>query len=272
MWPQIDLEQLRKHYPGNYYGEIRSPSKGKIKERLKRETLSALLGYPFPPRLPRRLLSIFASKLQHYPHYVLSGRVLDIGCGQGFFLTALESLGWEAYGVDVDERAVSFCGRLGLSRVTKASAEEMSFPNDHFDAITMFHVLEHLHNPGAALEKAWSVLKPEGEVVITVPNTGSIAAKFFRSKWFPLEAPRHLFIFSKKSLEMLLIESGFKISSFRSSDFLGSLPASLPYVFASVRYSRLFQRLIYLAGLFVDPIGSMCFFGDQITVRARKRT
>lgn len=128
------------------------------------------------------------------------GRLLDIGCGNGMFLGQMRELGWEVAGVEPDSDAVSVaCERYGLD-VFRGSLEEAVFPEGHFDAITMNHVIEHVPDPIGLLRECRRVLKPGGKLVVMTPNIKSIGRLKFDDAWIAWDPPRHLNLFSQQTL------------------------------------------------------------------------
>jgi len=140
-------------------------------------------------------------------HAVPGGRLLDVGCGSGEWLLWMRSLGWEAEGLDFDERAVSVATGIGL-KVSLGSLEQQRFPAESFDALTMSHVIEHLPDPVQTLTECVRVLKPGGALFLWTPNADSLGHSLFGQHWRGLEPPRHLHIFSPLSLQSLLSKAG----------------------------------------------------------------
>ena len=140
------------------------------------------------------------------------GRVLDIGCGNGQFLEQVRKFGEiEIFGTEMEggsaKRAVRVEGlNLKIGELAKADYSEKSF-----DAITMFHVFEHLKNPEEYLNVIDSIIKPNAHLVVSFPNIDSWQAKFFRGKWLHLDPPRHLFFFSPKDFKSLMQRKGYKL-------------------------------------------------------------
>ncbi|HSU55765.1 MAG TPA: class I SAM-dependent methyltransferase [Candidatus Dormibacteraeota bacterium] len=137
------------------------------------------------------------------------GRVLDVGCGRGWLLQQFRKAGWDVHGTELSEQAARY-GReaLGLP-IETGSLEDVSFPANHFDAITMWHVLEHVPEPAVMLKEVCRVMKPGGVLLVSVPNFGGVEARFFKDKWFHLDVPRHVTHLSSKTLRAALNEAGF---------------------------------------------------------------
>jgi SAM-dependent methyltransferase len=167
------------------------------------------LGYALVKSLPevRRRLDAMA---RHLPRgRRAKARLLDIGCGNGWYLKLVSGLGWEAAGVDFDEKAVTAARRAGLN-VTLGIAENSAERAEQYDVITLAHVIEHLHRPTETLRLCWSLLKPSGVLWIETPNMNAQGHGEFGPDWRGLEPPRHLTLFTPASLEFALRESGFR--------------------------------------------------------------
>jgi len=131
------------------------------------------------------------------------GRLLDVGCGAGDYLAFMRDHGWEAEGLDFDAEAIqSARARFGVN-VHSRQLEEMNYPDAHFDAITMNHMIEHAHDPARLLQECRRVLKPDGLAIVTTPNSCSLGHRIHGKYWRGLEPPRHLHIFSPASLSLL---------------------------------------------------------------------
>ncbi|MGQ0544555.1 MAG: methyltransferase domain-containing protein [Betaproteobacteria bacterium] len=137
------------------------------------------------------------------------GRVLDVGAGSGWLVEHLCSLGWEAEGLDFDARALERARARGL-KMHEGGLLEQNFPEARFDAITMSHSIEHVHDPVSWLAEARRVLKPDGRLAMATPNTRSKLHRYFGEHWFPLEPPRHLHLFNRGALDIALHKAGFK--------------------------------------------------------------
>jgi SAM-dependent methyltransferase len=137
------------------------------------------------------------------------GRLLDVGCGAGVLLDAMRRRGWEVRGVDLTPAAVRIARqRYGLD-VVEGTLEEAGFPSGHFDAVTLWNVIEHVPDPPATIREAARVLRPGGLLVMATPNVDALDARLFGPRWALWEAPRHFNLFSPASLGLLLRASGF---------------------------------------------------------------
>jgi len=128
------------------------------------------------------------------------GRLLDVGCANGQFLATMRDLGWEVVGVEPDRQAAEMAREHLKLKVYKGVLEEAGFSNDSFDAITMNHVIEHVWEPIGTLRECHRVLKPAGRLVVVTPNIESLGHRLFTEAWLGIDPPRHLYVFSPRSL------------------------------------------------------------------------
>jgi SAM-dependent methyltransferase len=139
-----------------------------------------------------------------------AGRVLDVGSSTGLFLEEMRRAGWEAEGVEPTASAAEYARkRFGLS-VFEGLLEEAPFAPESFDAITFWDVLEHLHSPRDGLARTAALLRPGGLVAINVPNWHAPERRLFGRWWAGYDPPRHLYVFSRRSLGRYLDEAGFE--------------------------------------------------------------
>ena len=143
-------------------------------------------------------------------------RILDVGCGDGFHLKLIQKYGkpgWQAEGVDFDERAVAMARKSGLT-VHHGKVQTANLPKETFDLAFTIQTIEHLDNPPEVLSHINSLLKPGGKLVIVTDNTGSVDFKWFKKKyWGGYHFPRHWNLFNKKSLAALAIKTGYNVES-----------------------------------------------------------
>lgn len=144
---------------------------------------------------------------------VYSGKLLDVGCAAGDFLDHVRQKGgWEVQGVEISPFAADLARRKYHLDVFTGTLEEACFADETFDAVTMWDVLEHLHDPADSLKEVHRILKPGGVLAFRVPNGDSFDAKLFGPYWSGLDAPRHLYVFQKRTLQTLLNKSGFRMA------------------------------------------------------------
>ena len=141
--------------------------------------------------------------------------ILDVGCGSGLFLLAMEQRGWQVFGVEPSDHASNFA-RTTLNLPVLTGDIFAAQPGTTFDVITFWDVLEHTHSPRAVLQEAHRLLNPNGLLAINVPNWASWERKIFRDKWIAIDAPRHLYHFSPSTLSQLLQSCGFSVMEMRS--------------------------------------------------------
>jgi len=139
-----------------------------------------------------------------------TGKLLDIGCGAGFFIACLKRYGWEVSGVEISEWASKFAkGKLGLN-VFHGTVEDYR-SNERFDVITMYHVLEHLPDPLGSLRRISTLLNDDGVLVIKGPNLASFDRIWHGDNWRRYDLPHHLYHFTPRTYRMILEKAGFSV-------------------------------------------------------------
>lgn len=142
-----------------------------------------------------------------------AGKLLDVGCGGGRFMNRMRRRGWDVEGIDFDEKATrKIARRYGMKTYT-GDLVACSLPGSSYDAITMSHTIEHLFDPEKTLGECLRILKPGGKLIIVTPT----GAALFGASWRGWEPPRHLHVFSVKSLTNLLQLTGFVLDEVRAS-------------------------------------------------------
>jgi 2-polyprenyl-3-methyl-5-hydroxy-6-metoxy-1,4-benzoquinol methylase len=142
--------------------------------------------------------------------YKSGGAILDLGCSSGGFLTSLKSPSWRLYGIEMSDSVAMTAEAKCGAQVFVGDILDAPFAPSSFDAITCFHVFEHLYHPREVLAKVAEWLKPGGIFYTMMPNIDSAGAHIFGSYWYALELPRHLYHFSPTSLRNLATSVGLE--------------------------------------------------------------
>ena len=173
------------------------------------------------------------------------GRILDIGCGDGSFALHMKSRGWEVAATEIDQDTVDRLCKAGINAKLSPVADAEGFEKK-FDAITCWHVLEHMENPHHVAQWVRTQLQTGGFFQASVPNVASQQARVFGRRWIHLDVPRHRQHFTPATLTALLTSAGFEIqrrSNFALEyDWFGVIQSALN-LFCSTP-NVLFERLI----------------------------
>jgi 2-polyprenyl-3-methyl-5-hydroxy-6-metoxy-1,4-benzoquinol methylase len=153
------------------------------------------------------------------------GKLLDIGSGTGHFADTMKKADWQVNGIEINEKARSFSNsNFGLG--VKGPESISTFQPLSFDCITLWHVLEHFHDPFTYASDIIQLLKPEGFCIIALPNSNSYDAKYYGSFWAAFDVPRHLWHFNPSTFRLFSEKTGFRVESVRT------LPLDIFYISA----------------------------------------
>ena len=169
-------------------------------------------------------------KLQLISSYFKTGNLLDIGCGTGEFLNTCKQAKWSVVGIEPSADA----RRMGIDNFgvdVRDEAEINNLESGSFDIITMWHVLEHVPNLNERIEDLRRLIKPNGIIIIAVPNCNSLDATIYKESWAAYDVPRHLYHFTPKDIESVFKKHELKL--FRI----------LPMVFDSYYVSLLSEKI-----------------------------
>jgi SAM-dependent methyltransferase len=148
--------------------------------------------------------------LAQIERHVEVGALCDLGCWVGFLLSEAERRGWRGQGVEPSAFAAAYAReQLGLD-VAEGLLESADLPEGHFDAVVMADVLEHLHDPGAALDRVHALLRPGGVIYLALPDAGGALARRLGARWWSV-IPTHVHYFTRTSLSGLLARRGFAV-------------------------------------------------------------
>ena len=137
--------------------------------------------------------------------------ILDVGCATGGFLSEAQTEGWECIGVELSQEAVNVARQeFGLSVLNGDIFHPELIPNS-FGVVTMWHVVEHMIDPIAALTHAFTLLMPGGLLFIELPNWNSVGRLIKKERWSQLKPPEHINFFTPASLRHGVEQAGFKV-------------------------------------------------------------
>jgi SAM-dependent methyltransferase len=178
-----------------------------------------------------------------------TGRILDIGCSTGIFLSSMKRIGWDTYGVEPSQYAASYARSQFEINVFNGFLENARFENDFFDVVTLWDVLEHVYDPIQTLKEIQRILKPDGLLLINIPNPDAWERKWFGKYWSGWDIPRHTFLFSTLTIDNLLLKADLRrveIFSFtgRHGAMIISLQSWLDQRKTNERYKKVFLSLM----------------------------
>jgi len=273
--PQPTAQQLKNYYGGNKYYAYQPGSKN-IYSTIR----TYLLKHYYNPTLLSRLIVLFLRNVPAIPeNHVTDGKIMDIGCGSGETLQLVKGLGWDVYGIELNSHAVSVAIKNNLENVKFGTYECLrSYKNNFFDAIRLYHVLEHIDDPNLCLKLIHQKLKKDGELIIGLPNYDSFNRRVFRSYWLNLDSPRHLYLFSVNTLKKLLEKESFivnKINYHSVYGVTGSIRNILEDKFGKsnkLLKSFIFGMVITILCYPLERLLDVLHQGDIIIVRASKHS
>lgn len=268
IYPFPKVEKNTKYYS---YSDPNEYAKDKNKQ------IKFISKIPFGSLLLRKYIDgCYQKRYERVLTLCKKGKILDIGCGEGSFLRKFPTSSWQISGVEINKNLAEFAKThtKNATIITKP-IESARFPKKNFDIITLWHVLEHLHNPKVVLKSLNKLINPNGYLVIEVPNGNSIYRKLFKAHWQLLLLPQHLFFWTKKSITFALNKSGFHVVSishtgifnFSGASNLANLLRSKGYPnYASIVIGCIFFPLTILINLFFYN------YRDNITIIAKPKT
>jgi SAM-dependent methyltransferase len=298
--PRPSIQSLSFYYPEEEFYSYQTPtysintiSTGTLKARLVSEIRRIVfsgLGYPtgklsYWQRLIRPVFSAaFFTRATYgwangFPRHKENGFALDVGAGNGLYLSLLKHHGWRVQGLDISPKAAEMAKNHFDIDVFVGELDQLPFQAESFDHVNMSHVLEHVPDPLQTMKKVKELLKVGGTVYVEVPNVQSYSLNQSKEHWFAWDSPRHLFTFSPDNLGKLLRLAGLEIvttetkiadlyqwdRTYRREDLSGEISPTRPNVDLSGRPGIIYLKIMSRIRRFFD--GSS---GDFICCRAVK--
>lgn len=188
-WPEVCDDEIGRWYPREYYGDS---------------------NVRFNPVMERMTHWFAKARARNMAAERAPGRMLDVGCGRGMMLAGFRALGWDVHGIELSADSATHAREALALDVFTGPLDEAPYEEETFDLIVFWHSLEHFRRPDRAIARARALIKPDGRLVVAVPNADSLQASIFGRQWFHLDVPRHYHHFGPSSLETLLCRFGFK--------------------------------------------------------------
>jgi SAM-dependent methyltransferase len=189
--PMYSDQELSGLYPNDYYAYQDNFPRSRWKSIIR-----TLLGYRIGTRDPQ---------------FSEPGKMLDLGCGSGWFLAAMRKQGWQTHGVEISSVAAELGRNTAGLDIFSGTLEQAAFPSEFFDYIRSNHSFEHISTPNETLDEIRRILKGDGKLLIGVPNEASLTSRLFGQYWWYRGAPVHPFTYSVSTLTTLLAKHHFAI-------------------------------------------------------------
>jgi len=192
-------------------------------------------------------------------------RIVEVGAGWGWFLSKAARLGWETWAVEINQSALERLGRMEVHKVLVEPAETFAAPDDHFDVVRIWDVIEHLESPAACARNMYRVLRPGGLLRLSTTNFASLSRWVNGPEWVYLNGADHIVLFEPPTIRRLLAEAGFSVIEVRTRSF--NLRRKL------YQPEQILPPRVRLPGLFrkvIDEAIGLTRFGHQMIVTALK--
>jgi len=272
--PQPHPLELHDYYPPNYWYTSDTDTADRLEQIYRRFVL-------------RDHLHFVQRALRESEE---TGLVLDVGCGGGLFLQMLAERGVEnVVGLDFSLDAANVAWRRAGVPAVCATLSRSPFPAGSCAAVTMFHVLEHLYDPASYLDAAHHLLRPDGRLIVQVPNAACWQFLLLGERWNGIDVPRHLIDFRLADVDSLLDSCGFEVLRHKHfslrdnpAGLATSLAPALDPMARRMRHipetprQRLMKDLVYMALVMASIpftlVEAACRAGSTIMVEARKKS
>ena len=159
--------------------------------------------------VPPFILDLLGDVIATFEKHRQTGRLLDVGFGQGALLAVAQKRGWRTYGIEASEAAVEQGRKHGVGELVLGDFVDAVWSDGTFDVIVMTELIEHLTSPRAFLQKARALLRPGGVLYLTTPHGYGLSGRICGGEWSVLGPPEHLQLYSVDSMRRVLFDAGF---------------------------------------------------------------
>ncbi|MBI2021522.1 class I SAM-dependent methyltransferase [Candidatus Daviesbacteria bacterium] len=196
-------QQIKKIYTRDYFSQKESLTKG----------------YPDYDLFLSSFEVYFSDQLRRLNKYLPNrGRLIEVGCGIGVFLHLARKNNYQVLGIDINKSAKKMAWKRYQVKVLIGEVGDVSLKEKNYDAVVLFQTIEHIKYPITFLKNLSRILRPNGIVLITTPNSESLWKKLLKNNWFSYKHQEHLTFWNEKALKIALLKSNFKDIDFYSDD------------------------------------------------------
>lgn len=182
------------------------------KKPSEQELINHYKNYPNETQISDITIKRYNELLNKFEKFRRNNNILDVGCGDGFFLDQAKKRNWNVYGTEFREQAVKKCSEKGIN-MKQGKLSSLNYTPDFFDVITSFEVIEHINNPTEEISAFNKILRQGGAVYITTPNFNSLSRHVLGNKWNVIEYPEHLCYYTISTLKNLFWKYNFRMTA-----------------------------------------------------------
>lgn len=276
--PRPKTDTLHELYPDN--AGYLTPKKVNNYSNSEKNVLNKYFSYSID--VSRKTLSPITKtiltrklKIQSVPKFVEDGNLLDIGASYGDYLSKMKSIGWKCKGIELNSSSAKYAREVLSLDVDECLIEDYN-PPIKYDVINLGMVLEHVLYPKETLTKIYTLLKDNGQFILSIPNIYGIEAKLFKKYWYSLHLPMHLNHFSKRRIIKLLNDVGFQDVQVYFQPNTNDIIGSLKYLSIEKRFFKPIFKLLsykYFRKIAIEPLSwclSILGLTSRMTIHVKK--
>jgi 2-polyprenyl-3-methyl-5-hydroxy-6-metoxy-1,4-benzoquinol methylase len=218
---------------GAYYPEDYRPYVGTYVNEYKKKRMTFL----------RKIFKIFLDDKSQILPEQKPGKMLEVGCASGSFLRKMSDQGWSVEGIEFSQKPAEEARKLGY-KVHIGSLERAPKPEGLYNLIVGWMVLEHLHQPLMCLKKLRGWADKDAWLVLSIPNARSFEFRLFKTNWYALQVPTHLYHYTPESLAKILLASGWKLEKIHYQRSVRNIFASLGLLIKQAGAVKLGEKMI----------------------------